>query len=411
MNEKIKSLMASRDKNIADMRKLIDEAPNGKLSADNETRYNELEKDVDSYSTQIDREARLHKHEKEISKIVTEPTQTSQSTREQENKEKEAEFRTRLLRAYCVGGAAAAFATVKNEEERALAAGALTEGGVLVPAQTWVQQLIKAVDDKVYMRGLANVITMTESMSLGVPVLDADPADADWTTELATGSEDSTMKFGKRELKPNPLAKSIKISNTLLQRSVIPAEQLVRDRLAYKFAITQEKNFLTGNGANQPLGVMTAHANGIPTSRDVSTGNSTTAMTFDGLIECMHACKEQYMAEGSWMFHRDGVKQIRKLKDGNGQYLWQPAVTAGNPATILERPVIMSEYMPNTFTTGLYVGIFGAFKNYWIAEVLGMTIQKLVELYAATNQVGFIGRMELDGMPVLAEAFARVKLA
>ena len=70
----------------------------------------------------------------------------------------------------------------------------------------------------------------------------------------------------------------------------------------------------------------------------------------------------------------------------------------------------MSEYAPSTFTTGLYVGIIGDFQWYWIAESLRFELQRLDELYAATNQVGFIGRLEADGMPVLAEAFTRVAL-
>ena len=79
--------------------------------------------------------------------------------------------------------------------------------------------------------------------------------------------------------------------------------------------------------------------------------------------------------------------------------------------TILDIPVIMSEYAPNTFTTGLYVGIVGDFSKYVIADALDMTIQVLVELYAATNQNGYISRKETDGMPILGEAFRRVTLA
>ncbi len=111
------------------------------------------------------------------------------------------------------------------------------------------------------------------------------------------------------------------------------------------------------------------------------------------------------------MFHRDAVKQIRKLKDGNGQYIWQPSLQAGQPDAILNRPVTMSEYMPNTFTASQYVGIIGDLQWYWIVDALTLTIQVLVELYAETNQNGYIGRLEADGMPVLEEAFTRVKLA
>ena len=101
---------------------------------------------------------------------------------------------------------------------------------------------------------------------------------------------------------------------------------------------------------------------------------------------------------------------IRKLKTGDGEYLWKPGLT-DRPDTILEIPVEESEYVPNTFTTSLYVGILGDWSFYWIADALNMNIQVLAELYAETNQNGYIGRKETDGMPVLEEAWVRVKLA
>ena len=104
------------------------------------------------------------------------------------------------------------------------------------------------------------------------------------------------------------------------------------------------------------------------------------------------------------------VKSIRKLKDGDGQYLWQTSIQAGQPDKLLNIPLCMSEYAPSTMTAGLYVGILGDLSYYWIADALEMTMQRLVELYAATSQVGFVSRQEVDGMPVLEEAFARVKL-
>lgn len=286
-----------------------------------------------------------------------------------------------------------------------------TNGGFLVAPQLFVEELIKNVDDKVAIRGLATKYMIGRSESLGVPSLDVDLNDADWTTELATGSQDDSNRFGKRELRPHPLAKLVKISNTLIRQSLIDPEKLVKERLAYKFAITEEKGFLTGNGAGQPLGVFTASAQGIDTSRDVSTGNTTSGITADNLIEVKHALKGNYWGTATWMFHRDGMKQIRKLKDGNGQYLWQPGIAGGQPNTILDCPYVMSEYVPNTFTTGLYVGILGDFSYYWIADSIGLTIQRVTELYAASNSTGFIARAEVDAMPTLAEPFVRVKLS
>ena len=296
------------------------------------------------------------------------------------------------------------------EEFRALQADADVQGGYLVAPEQFVQQLIKFVDDMVHIRSLATVYQVPMAQSLGVPSLDTDVSDADWTSELAVGSEDSSMGLGKRELHPHPLAKLIKVSNKLLRMALIGAEGLVMQRLAYKFAVTEEKGFLTGTGAGQPLGVFTASADGISTGRDVATGNSTTAVTFDGLIESKYSVKAAYWPRAEWMFHRDTVKMISKLKDGEGQYLWRPSVREGEPDRILNAPMRISEFAPNTFTTGLYVGIFGDFTNYWIADSMAMQVQRLIELYAATNQVGFIGRLETDGMPVLEEAFARVTL-
>lgn len=286
-------------------------------------------------------------------------------------------------------------------------------GGTLVAPLLFVNDLIKAVDDQVFIRQLATKRTVLEAQSLGVPSLDADPADPDWTSEIATGSEDSSMSTGKREWHPHPLAKRIKVSNKLIRQTVGGADSLVLQRLAYKNAIAQEKGFMLGPGASQPLGLMTPSANGISTGRDVQTGSATN-ITADGLIDALYKLKAAYQASAAWIFHRDAIKLIRKLKDSQGQYIWAPApvgqasLAAGQADTILGRPFYMSEYMPNTFTTGKYVGIVGDFSFYWIADALSLTIQRLVELYAETNQTGFISRLECDGMPVLEEAFARL---
>jgi HK97 family phage major capsid protein len=319
--------------------------------------------------------------------------------------------RMTAFRRYFTAGEAAAYNGEGGEELRALEAQTDTQGGFIVAPQQFIAQLLKFVDDMLFIRGLATVIPVPSAASLGIPSLDTDVSDADWTAELATGEEDSDMAFGKRELRPHPLAKRIKVSQKLLRQAALNPEMIVRDRLAYKFGVTQEKAYLLGTGAQQPLGVFIASTDGISTARDVSTGNIGTDVRVDGLIEAKYTLKAQYWPRARWMFHRDGVKRIAKLKDGEGQYLWQPGIREGQPDRILQFPFDVSEHVPNTFTTGLYVGILADWSNYWIADALDMQLQRLVELYAVTNQVGFIGRLETDGMPVLEEAFVRVKLA
>ncbi|HYE94458.1 MAG TPA: phage major capsid protein [Terriglobales bacterium] len=303
---------------------------------------------------------------------------------------------------------------VRTQIERraeTLQVGLFAKAGALVMPQQMAQGLIKSVDDETFMLSLANVERLTQAESLGIGTLDTDPDDPDWTVELKTGSQ-GDLAVGKRELRPHPLAKRVLVSNTLLRRTAGGAEALVNARLAYKFGIAIEKAALTGDGMQKPLGVFTASNDGIPTSRDVTTGNTATAIGADNLFEAKYSIKAAYWPRLTAIFHRDAVKQIRKLKDGNGQYLWQPGLQAGQPDRIIDTTFKVSEYAPNTFTASKYVGIFGDFKaGYTFAVALDMTIQRLAELYAETNKTGFIGRAELDGMPVLAEAFARMKLA
>jgi HK97 family phage major capsid protein len=297
-------------------------------------------------------------------------------------------------------------------------------GGYLVMPQEFLAKLIKFVDNYVFIREKGTKFTVSSAQSLGAPSLDNDPADADWTSELAVGNIDTTMSFGKRELTPHPLAKRIKISNKLLRLASISstfsaydaaavgsgAEGLVRSRLGYKFAVAEEKAFLLGNGAQQPLGLFTASARGIDTSRDVVTG-LTNGFTADCFFTAKWSLKAPYQPTAEWLFHRNAMPLIQTLKDANGQYMWKPGIQENEPDILVGKPVNVSEYVPNTFTTGQYVGLYGDLSYYWIADSEQMVIQRLVELYAEANQVGFIARRELDGMPVLAEAFARLKFS
>lgn len=399
-----KELRRKRAELITQARQIIDaaEAEKRDLTAEDHKKYDDIMSEVDNLGASIERVEKQEKLEAELNASTTEPNKPDPGGGPEDRSKKEMD----IFRRWLISGP-----DVLTVEERALQVDVDVQGGYLVPPQEFITKLIQAVDDEVFIRQLATGQRITKSDSMGAPSLDADPADADWTTELQTGSEDSTMALGKRELTPHPLAKRIKVSNKLLRISAIPVEDLVRQRLAYKVAIPQEKAYLTGSGAGQPLGVFTASAQGISTSRDVSTGNTATSIQFDGLFEAKYTLKGQYWKNAVWFFHRDALKQVAKLKDGDGQYIWEPAVQSGQPDRLLGFPFKMSEYAPNTFTTGLYAGILGDFRHYWYVDSLDMTIQRLVELYAETNQTGFIIRYEGDGMPVLEEAFVRVKLA
>lgn len=405
---KTKELRQKRAALIKQARDILETAETEKraLTQEEEVRWNSMLGDADKLMIQIEREERMASLESNLGQPANSNELRPVPEQDARKNYRASDEYRNAYNAYMQRGVTG----LSGAQQRALQADADTLGGFLQLPMQMVNGLIKAVDNQVFIRQWATVYQVPDAASLGAPELTADPDDADWTSELATGSEDSAMNFGRRDLHPHPLGKRIKVSRKLLMK-VPSVEQLVIDRLGYKFAVAQEKGFLTGSGAGQPLGVFTASTQGISTSRDVSTDNTTTAMTSDGLKNAKYTLKGQYWPRAKWMFHRDGVKQIAKIKDGEGQYIWAESVRVGEPDRLLGFPVFMSEYAPNTFTTGLYVGILGDFSQYWIADSMAMDMQRLDELYAVTNQVGFIGRLECDGLPVLEEAFVRVKLA
>jgi HK97 family phage major capsid protein len=287
-----------------------------------------------------------------------------------------------------------------------------TKGGYLSTPVQLADEIVKIINDQVFIRQLARVITMGEAKSLGVPQLTSHMADDDWTTEVAAVTEDTTMAFGRRDLTPSLVSKLAKVSIRMLY-GANNIEDLIREELAYKNAITEEKAYLTGSGTGQPLGIFTASASGIATARDVSAGNTITAIGADNLFQVKYSLKAGYRNDPTcrWLLSRTAVMNIMLLKDSQNRYLWQPSLQQGTPDQLLNLPVAESEYVPNTFTTGLYVGALGALRYYWIAQVDDIQIQRLVERYADTNQIGFISRRWVDGSPVLGEAFSRIKLA
>lgn len=403
----LKEMRLNYAKLIKENRDILDKAEKEKrsLTSEEEQQYNRIDEDIDKLQADIQREERQQEREAEMRKIPGDIEKPNpEEGAEQRNKEQQ-ELRNQAFTKYLTRGQSA----LNQEEFRALQADIDPDGGFLVPPEQFVTQLIKQVDNQVFIRGLATVNTVKKAMSLGVPTLENNPSDADWTSELATGNEDAAMSFGKRELAAHPLAKRIKVSNKLLRAGALSAEAIVRDRLAYKFGVTLEKAYMSGTGNNQPLGIFTPSKDGISTSRDIVGSNTSTDLTADGLVDAKYSLKPQYYNKAKWIFHRGVVKEIRKLKDNYGQYLMGPLSQVG-AHQILDIPFIMSEYAPNTMTSGKYVGAIGDFSHYWILDALDMQIQRLVELYAPTNQTGFIGRYEGDGMPVLEEAFARVTL-
>lgn len=359
-------------------------------SADKDT-YGNLEKKFDELTASIDAENKKLARERQMGEQTKPEAKTDKGQ----------------LFAKALQGDSSAIHQYKNE----MTLGTDATAGYLTAPVEFVNRLIVGLNDEVFMRRLATVVgPIGQAQSLGFPYVDADASDVAWTTEVGQAAEETTLTFGRREFKPNRLAKRVKISETLMRHAPNP-DKTVLDRMLYKIAMAQESAYMTGDGSSKPLGIFIANPNGINTDRDVSTGNTATTVTFDGLTEAKYAVKGQYMRNAEWVMHRDLVKMITKIKDGEGQYVWQPSVMAGQPDRLLGAPVNMSEYAPNTFTSGKYAAVYGDFKTgYWICDSDGLYIKVLNELYSEYNEIGYIINYFGDGAPVLPGAFARVKM-
>lgn len=293
------------------------------------------------------------------------------------------------------------------------------QAGYLLAGEQFASELLRDVDDLLFIRQYAKVHTVVQATSLGIRKRTAKMNSFAFSSELSVAPADSALKYGKKVLTPHHMTGQILISRDLLRRSVVPVEAEVRSEMARDSGETMEDAYLTGTGDRQPLGVFTASPDGISTARDINTG-SATGFTADGLLNAKYALKSQYRrgqrGPVRWLFHRDAISLIAKLKDTANQYLFRVGVgrqqdNAAPEDELIGFPVDESERVPNTFTNGLYGGMLCNWRYYEIADALEMDMQVLFELYAQTNQVGYIGRLKTDGMPTLEEAFVRLRCA
>jgi HK97 family phage major capsid protein len=301
-----------------------------------------------------------------------------------------------------------------NSEQRAtLQIDSNIGGGYLRPPESFINRLIVALDNAITLRDLCTVFSgLKYGDSLGAVSLEGDISSFEWGSgELTSAEIDSGIEFGKRELEPKSLKRKIvKISEALLGNSRMDIEGIVIQRVAKALRETLETAYMTGSGEQQPLGLFVDSNNGIPTSRNFEL-NSATGPDDEDLMEMQDSLDDPYQPNARWLFHRDFATKVRKLKSGDGQYLWQPGLQSGIPNQILGKPYTTSAFAPNTFKASQNVVIYGDFSWYWIAEAhADMEIQRLIEKYAEDGLVGLLfKKISADAMPVLSNAFIRGK--
>ncbi len=277
----------------------------------------------------------------------------------------------------------------------ALQVGTDSEGGYLVPDE-YERTLVEALEEENIFRQMAKVIK-TSSGDRKIPVV-ASKGTASWIDEEGAIPESDDV-FGQVSIGAYKLGTMIKVSEELLNDSVFDLQSYISREFARRIGAREEEAFFTGDGKGKPLGVLAA-TGGAETG---ATAASATAVTADEMMDLFYSLKAPYRRKSVWVLNDSTIKAIRKLKDNNGQYLWQPSLTAGTPDMILGRPIKTSAYMP-AMAAGAKTIAFGDFSYYWIADRQGRSFKRLNELFAATGQVGFLATQRVDGKLILAEA-------
>ena len=361
----------------------------GVLSAEDTATYENMEADVVSLGKEIDRLERQAVLDLELAK----PTATAITNKPSQHQEPEKTGRA--SNEY----KAAFWKAMRNkpgfEVQNALQVGTDSEGGYLVPDE-FERTLVEALQEENIFRQLAKIIT-TSSGDRKIPVV-ASKGSASWVDEEGVIPE-SDDAFGQVVIGAYKLATMIKISEELLNDSIFNLEQYIAREFARRIGAKEEEAFFVGNGTGKPTGIFNATggaALGV-------TAASSTAVAMDELVDLYHSLKAPYRNNAVFVTNDATVKAIRKLKDGNGQYLWQPSVRLGEPDTLLNRPLKTSVYVPE-IAAGAKAVAFGDFSYYWIADRQGRSFQRLNELFAATGQVGFKATQRVDGKLILAEA-------
>lgn len=365
----------------------------GVLSAEDDATYSKMEHDLDSLTNEIKRMERRDAIEAELNKPVNRPiTETPE--------------RAASIKPDKVGRASDAYKEDFDRHLRGkilvhnmLSEGTDADGGYLVP-EDFERDIVTALEEENVIRSLAKVITTQHERKIPVAT---GHSTAQWTAENAAYTE-SNPTFGQKQIDAFKLTDLCRVSVELLQDSAFDIEDYLMKEFARAFGIAEEEAFCVGTGTNQPTGIFTANGGTVGV-----TAAANNAISADELISLVYALKSPYRRNAKFLMNDATISAIRKLKDQNGAYLWQPSLQAGQPDRLLGYDLYTSPYVP-TMATGALTVAFGDFKNYWIGDRAGRTVQRLNELYATNGQIGYVATERVDGKVILPEGIQLLKM-
>jgi len=404
---KIEELKKLASQPLAEAREILD-AHSGDIPADRKEAYDKLmdahvkaKSNLDTYVENAKATADMESYESLNFGDDGNVTVSSHSKKAPENKYASAEYKEAFA-SYLLGGSADSLkaingSTVSNDPN----AGYLSEAD-------FSSEYIKQVDDATVFRGMARIFRVNNYKGIGFPELKIE-ASAEWGGEV-TKQPETSVGFGRRSLKPHDVKAKLKASETLLRNTTNFQGDIIIPQLAKAHAELTENAFMNGDGVNKPLGVFAASDEGISTNRDIESSTSG-EIDMDVLREMVTGIKSPYLVNAKYLMHRLVYREIANLKNSEGNYYVNMMGARDDIFGNLNGyGITLSEYAPSSVTAGTYAAIFGDFSNYWIQEALAPSIRVLDQLYAETNQIGYISNSQVDGAPMLEEAFIRLKI-
>lgn len=394
---KIMELYEKRNKAVADARAFLDNkrSENDILSEEDNATYTKMENSIMALTKEIERESRLTAIDAEMAKPTSQPILTAPAKPQTNDKPKTGvatdEYKQSMLNALRSN-----FRRINN----VLQEGVDTDGGYLVPAE-YDTRLIEGLTEENIMRKLATIIKTGAERKINIAA--STPAAA-WIDEggaLTFG--DAT--FDQINLDAHKLHVAVKVTEELLYDNVFNLESYILNKFARALANAEEDAFLNGDGIGKPLGIFAATGGG---QVGVTTA-STTAITADEIINLIYALKRPYRKNAAFIINDQTLSILRKLKDGNGAYIWQPSYQVGEPDSLLGYPVYTSAYVP-TVAAGNPVIAFGDYSYYNIGDRGSRSFAELKELFAGNGMVGFVAKERVDGRLVLPEAIQILKM-
>ena len=362
----------------------------GFLSAEDAATYDKMEAEVVNLGKEIDRLERQQALDAELNKPINKPItgRPASAAGDEKTGRASAEYRHSFWNAM-------RSKMPTHEIMNALQIGVDTEGGYLVPDE-FERTLVEALSEQNIFRSLAHVI-QTSSGDRKIPVV-ASKGAASWVDEEGAIPE-SDDAFSQVSIGAYKLGTMIKVSEELLNDSVFDLEAYIAREFARRIGNKEEEAFFTGDGVGKPLGVLAENGG----AEIGVTAASATGFTADEIFDLYYSLKAPYRKNAVFVMNDAHVKALRKLKDNNGQYLWQPSLTAATPDTLMGRPVYTSAFMPG-LEAGAKSVVFGDLSYYWVADRQGRTFRRLGELFAPNGQVGFLATQRVDGKLILPEA-------